>query len=120
MKKLHEVDSPTCIAEVTDRWKWHALEIKRKTDLFPDFEELVKFIDREAQEVTDPVYGQIVAKSDKDGRQKKTASTLLTEVTDVQRKKQSCVLCNEDHKLFYFNKFKQMKPVKKVRLPTFV
>ena len=96
MGRLVEVDSQSCVLEVLkrlqpylqNRWKRRALDIKREHDCYPGFTEFVKFISREADEATDPIYGKIGQRSFPDGKpqashlniHKKTAS-FATEVT---------------------------------------
>jgi len=71
MDKVHEIESQRCIVEVADRlqnylrnrWKREAMDIKRNTGRYPCFEQFVKFVCKEAQDATDPVYGNNHSKS---------------------------------------------------------
>ena len=66
LKKLSEVESQNFIACVVDRlqsylktkWSRLAMDIKNDKHVYPKFEDLVKFIEKEANIASDPVYGE--------------------------------------------------------------
>ena len=65
LKMLHEVNSQSTILEIVERlpvyvqnrWKRNAFDIKKENACYPDFEDLVEFVQEIAGEVNDPVYG---------------------------------------------------------------
>lgn len=96
------------------------MDKKRDTDMYPNFQELVCFIEREAEEVTDPVYGQHALQQDKSvkaTKQTKSTSSFATKVNDIPPKpKQKCVICGCDHKLFLCDEFKKIKPFQRLEI----
>ncbi len=135
MGHLSEVDNQPVILVIVGRlqtylqirWKRHAMEIKRAKQCYPGFEELVKFVGREADEATDPVYGKIGGKSLDTTKYKSSKSSTVKTSTSFtsntsQRatkwKRPPCVLCAEDHNLLYCDVFKSKNPVDRLKLVT--
>ena len=57
-----------CQSYTRNRWRNKALESKRVNDIYPDFKEFAAFVQREAVEACDPVYGVFPAKNRDDVR----------------------------------------------------
>jgi hypothetical protein len=118
MGKLHEVDSQTCIVEVVNRlqnflkirWRRRAMDMKRDHGAYPSFQDLVKFITQEAEEANDPVYGNLIGNKD---QSKKTASSMSTNVKSLNFSQ--CLLCDQSHKLFQCQAFKELKPFERLK-----
>ena len=135
MGHLSEVDNQPVILVIVSRlqtylqirWKRHAMEIKRAKQCYPGFEELVKFVGREADEATDPVYGRIGGKSSDAAKYKSSQSSTVKTSTSftsntsqpaTKWKRPPCVLCAEDHNLLYCDVFKSKNPVDRLKLVT--
>ena len=121
MARMFEVDSQHCIVEVVNRlqpylrnrWKRLALEHKREKDRYPDFASLVKFVQEQADEATDPVYGRSGAGAEVPVKTKRGTSSFSTNIshTAVAPVKYPCKLCGGiGHKLFHCEAFKSLKP----------
>jgi hypothetical protein len=125
MNKLPEIDSQMLILEVIRRfpfyvqnkWKRFAMEYKRTNLSYPDFEQLVDFVEKESDEMNDPVYSQLNARSSglKKSIPKASSSSFATEVREPF-KRPPCILCKKDHKLLYCPSFKEMKPRDRLHL----
>ena len=137
MNRLTEVDSQSCIADIAsrlqqyirNRWKRHAMEMKDKQKRYPTFEEFVSFVIKEASEANDPVYGQWGSKpkstvehksaSSKSSSYSNMASTSEARSSEARSSesrpayKKKCLLCNREHRLFYCDVFKGMKPTER-------
>ena len=130
--KLREVDTQSSIVDIVNRlepfrknrWRREAMEQKRKTDSYPTFSDLVEFVQREAADASDPVYGQDSRSSSQqpkmsqESKSKKptlSCSTVADNKT-LSRTTKPCVLCSESHRLFYCPIFKEMKPVERRKL----
>ena len=122
MKKLSEVDTQSTIVEILgrlqsylqNRWKKQAMELKRKESRYPDFKTFVEFVAQVADEESDPVYGSVGKKfvnrsSTHDVKPKVSASSFSSNVSQPRRYP-PCVACNGQHKLFFCDRFKSMKP----------
>jgi len=122
MGKLGEVNSQSFIAEVSDRlqphlknrWRKVALEKKRDDNQYPDFKTFTEFIIQQADEASDPVYGE---NSSVQSQDKKSISTFNTVTrSSVTSSSTPCVVCHENHHLFYCKEFKSMKPVERYKI----
>jgi len=68
MGNSQEVDSQRVLVKIVERlpaylqvrWRKSVGDIRRKSGKMPDFGELVKFVEASAEEVNDPVYGQLL------------------------------------------------------------
>ena len=133
MGRLAEVDSQSCVLEVLSRlqphlqsrWKRQAIDAKREYDHYPGFTEFVRFVSREADEATDPVYGSLGQSSSTDSKsrpphhsqQMKTISFTTDAVSQpIRWRPPPCILCSEEHKLLYCAKFKDMKVNERLKL----
>jgi len=128
MGQLQQVDNQSCIISIADRlqpyirnrWKRHAVETKRESSVYPKFKDFVNFISKQADEATDPVYGSWNAHKNpskptaSDG--KKSSTSFTTSTQPSQHKRRSCVLCGEDHRLFWCARFKAMKPTERLQI----
>lgn len=133
MGKIQEVQSHMYISDIVDRlekfirnkWRTRVFEVKKKHDRYPTFEEFVEFVVEITWQETDPVYGKMHGKrSNKrsDGKSsevkhEKRSSTFSTNVNQGF-KSYKCVLCKGEHRLFYCQKFKDMKPPERLRFVT--
>ena len=122
-----------CPNYVRNRWRKRALECKDDIDLYPTFSEFVEFMKLISSEASDPVYGMSHSKgsgNDKGARcanatgvslNASDASAKLSECLygaspqysakfDGLRKFSSCVVCGQNHRLFYCDSFKAMSP----------
>ena len=131
--KIHEVQSQNYILQIIERlqpfiknrWKRRALEIKKAQDRYPSFDEFVEFVVEQTLQETDPVYGKMTEKrSEKkaDGKVSvggldKKSSTFSMNVSQGS-KGYKCVLCKSEHRLFYCQKFREMKPFDRLRVVT--
>lgn len=129
MERLSEMDTQSCITDIASRlqpyirtrWKRHAMEVKRSSDKYPDFKNLVDFVCKEADEATDPVYGKWnVSTKHSESQPKKHFTSLVTSTMSTtsfaHSRQQSCVICREDHRLFWCPQFKSMKPTERLQL----
>jgi len=130
MKKLSEIDTQQCIVEIAsrlqpylrNRWKREAMDMKRERDVYPTFKDFVQFVSKEAQEATDPFYGNMNnAKHSVNLKQseKKSSASFSTKVvnpTSFRKASPPCVLCKESHRLLYCDKFKAMRPIERLNL----
>lgn len=124
MKRLHEIDTQSCIVDIVNRlpssirsrWRRFALEQKRQTDSYPNFKALVEFVSKETDDATDPVYGvkSFSPKEECDDidhvEVKPSISSFATKVNPMENKVPGCVLCGHDHHLFYCDAFKSLNP----------
>ena len=136
MGRLHEVESQTCIVEVINRvqpyirnrWKKYAVDYKAEHDRYPCFQELVEFMRKQAEAANDPVYGKLNVKSNdskfnqsksNDTKPKAYSSSFSTQVNIAKSETpytiQKCSMCQGAHRLFYCERFKQMKPVERLQ-----
>jgi hypothetical protein len=118
---MHEVESQTCILDVVgrlqqylrNRWKKFAMDHKREKDQYPDFAAFVQFVEREAEEATDPVYGGTKSSNHSDGKVKNFSS-------QVNKPKSggisNCILCKGEHRLFGCSVFRSMKPHERLKI----
>ena len=85
------------------------MDQKRNSDSYPGFKQLVDFVGKEVDQVTDPIYGsaQFNVGFESDVRQTvKHTSSFITN-TDAGRRPPSplCVLCGQSHRLFLLRHF---------------
>ena len=82
------------------------MEKKRKDNTYPGFKSLVDFLEAEAGEANDPVYGSMGQKAEaRTITNNKQSSSFSTQVV----RQPPCILCRQDHKLFYCAEFKAMR-----------
>ncbi|XP_071848513.1 uncharacterized protein [Apostichopus japonicus] len=136
LKTLKEVDSQAVLIEIVARfpnyvqlrWKKFALKAKRADGCYPGFKEFIEFAGEIASEVNDPVYGDVYLKrSDKCKReQRSTSSSYSISLSKSNtctgegaqaaipgmyaRAEPPCVLCEQSHRLWHCDKFKQLRP----------
>ena len=125
----HEIESQRFITAVVNRlqqfvkgrWKKVALDKKQKEGKYPDFEQLVKFVKREADNASDPVYGdagllrfnrskpnfspspQFQSRSGSQPKPQQKTSFISEGRTDT------CPFCQQLHRLYACNGFKALK-----------
>ena len=134
MNMLTEVDIQRSIVKITDRlpmhlqnrWRKKAVNLKRKSGVYPDFAYLVNFVDNAAEESNDSIFGSVY-NSTLNRQQKlkpheterrtyrnfKSPGSNFTSVTSD--KKNVCALCSKEHKQFGCDKFKVMKPEERIK-----
>ena len=139
MNKLDEISSQKSIIQIVQRlqphlqfgWRKLALETKRSKDSYPSFGDLVEFVKNFASDLNDPVYGQMnpirhPQDSMKKDKVKPKASSYSgtnfnmsvdpassgTVMPQGDRRWQysPCVLCMKNHRLWYCDVFKGLKP----------
>ena len=120
MGKVHQIDTQSSIIQIADRlqsylrgrWKKHAMDVKRDSGDYPDFGAFVKFVSKEAQEATDPVYGDWNvrhSKSTSDTVKKSSTTSFSTSSYSSSGKKRICMMCGGDHRLLWCKAFQAMK-----------
>jgi hypothetical protein len=128
MNKMHEVDTQSSIVQIVNRlqpymrnrWRRVAMDQKRERDSYPSFRNLVDFVCKEADEATDPVYGQTkfnvkaAAAHTSDAKPKSTSFT--TAAYSTGRYMPQCILCGQSHRLFYCDTFKSLKPLQRFQV----
>ncbi len=126
--RLQDVDNHIVILDiigrfplyVKNRWKRHALKYKQEEDKYPDFEELVKFLSIQAQEAADPVYGDHTytnkSKSISSNNNVKTATSFVSVADQRVTGVYPCVVCKDNHRLFYCDSFKAMRPQERLNI----
>ena len=96
------------------------MKMKRSEDVYPGFDKLVSFMKEVADEATDPVYGWMSYKSNQDTRNSKKSSTATNFTANTSSHLSGtpppCILCKKDHRLFYCQVFKNMKPQDRLQL----
>ena len=134
MKRLNEVDTQSSIFDISNRlqqyyrnrWKRYVFDYKREHDRYPDFKEFKDFLMREAEEANDPIYGNSsTCKESKypdtkskvsNSSSKVSSSTSFATKADHSNKTSECAACGgEQHRLFYCEKFKSMKPYERLQ-----
>jgi hypothetical protein len=133
MGRIAEIDSNNCIMDVVSRlqshsqlrWKRYAIDLKRKKNAYPNFKEFVEFIVLEAEEATDPIYGKIGRDTEfknpaprHQSANSKPTSTVSFASNEQQttRRPIPCIVCKDNHKLLYCDKFKSMRVVDRLKL----
>jgi len=129
MDKLSEIDSQNFLLEIVkklqpflqDKWRKQAVALKRATGEYPNLKTLVDFVAEIADEMNDPVYGRskLGTKDDKPEvfeKQKSQTTTFSSDIKVAQSNKvYLCVLCKGEHRLFYCDSFKGMKPTERLK-----
>jgi len=132
MNHLQEMESQLCIVEIVsrlqpylqNRWKKQALDAKNESKKYPGFKTLVDFVNREANDANDPVYGKMGQrgrysdeKCKKDASSSKLSTSFSSNVNESgsKWKRPPCMLCGNDHRLLYCSSFKEMKPHDRLR-----
>jgi hypothetical protein len=123
LSKLCEVDTQSSIIHIVDRlqpylknrWRRHAMDMKREKDCYPSFSDFVEFIRMAAEDASDPVYGSSGSQT-KLQDNSKNASSFFTSYMDTGhiRPAKPCILCKQNHRLFYCDTFKNLKPVERL------
>ena len=127
MDRLAEISKQSFLVEVVQRlpkhlqfrWKKQAMDSKRDNGKYPTFEDLMKFVSIEAENASDPIYGTLgvtnvgsKAKTDKPSISNSKSSNFSIDTKEV-KKYPKCFLCNDNHRLFYCEKFKAMRPLER-------
>ena len=122
MGKLPQIDTQWNILEIAEclptyvknRWKRIAMDFKSDKGDYPRFTDFVQFVAKQAEEATDPVYGtwNVSVSAPKSTSMDKKPKSFAT---GAKPNKVSCVLCREEHRLFWCPKFKAMKPVDRLK-----
>ena len=120
VKQVNEVDTQSCIVNlvsklqpyIRNKWRDFAFKQRDEKSRYPDFSEFVEFISKQAANATDPVYGSSMNIKDSTSKEGTShpRSKVLTSQTDVVKRVYECILCRENHRLFYCQQFKEMKP----------
>ena len=121
LNRLNEVDTQSSILDISkrlerymqNRWKRNALDHKRQYQTYPTFTDFAAFILKEAEEATDPVYGDksgLKSCSQENHSKPLKSSSFASSTSVYQRDDPPCVLCKQRHRLFYCEQFKSMKP----------
>ncbi|XP_072171548.1 uncharacterized protein [Diadema setosum] len=101
------------------RWLKVVQDIRHKGGC-PDITDVVKFVSAAAEEVNDPVFGEITVQSKSDAAKpnfkkqqnnKSSYSTVATgKATSMTQQPKKCIKCKQEHTLFGCDKFKAMTP----------
>ena len=97
------------------RYKKLATEEKRTHQCYPSISDFAAFVSQEADDATDPVFGQIGAKED-DCKPQPTRHAAVAETASrtaaisAQVKQPECPLCSASHKLRFCSAFRRMSP----------
>ena len=117
-----------CQPYTRNRWRNKALESKRQNDDYPNLRDFAAFIQREASDACDPVYGLFHAKQCDDvkgvnyntvtGNPDPVTSSgpryRPTRTSDVVDR--ACVLCSQPHKLSQCGLFTGMQPIERFQV----
>ena len=136
MGKLSEIDSQNFLLEIVkklqpfmqNKWRKQAVALKRATGEYPNLQMLVDFVKENADEMNDPVYGKLklslkddnssglAEKSKSADRSKSQTTNFSSDVKVAQgHRVYSCILCKGEHRLFYCDAFKRMKPHERLK-----
>ena len=90
------------------KWRDHATDSLEKRNLYPNFQDFVVFVERQASVLTDPVYGdEALSGSTRRSLRPSTMQTSKkTSIFTSAARRPMCSLCNQDHKLFMCSKFR--------------
>ena len=124
LKKLDmllEVNSQSFIIDTVNRlqpdiayeWRKIALKMKSSEGKYPLFCDLVDFVEKEADNAMDAVYGYDSFKNitvDKNRSCDNLTNPLVNNVSQSYSSNLRCILCAQSHKLMYCSKFKSLKP----------
>ena len=129
-----ELDNQGCIVSVYQRlskdlrskWASRTTMNQRHSSEYLTFSDFVKFVDQEADRLNDPIFGKEsfeTGSSLPDGAGKKTSTSLVTSTQqtdgrDTSRRRRSftCVICSNNHKLYYCNDFRDMSVDDRMKL----
>ncbi|KAG1655535.1 hypothetical protein GQR58_024454 [Nymphon striatum] len=131
-----EINSQSSLIQILSRmpqfvqikWKTLALENKRSKGVYPNFEDFVKFVADIAEEMNDPVYGQLDSRRypQKDNIRATTNVTATSKTppiisvdSTVSKCDEPCVMCNGVHKLWHCADFKKKSPQERLDLVKF-
>ena len=115
-----------CQQHTRNRWRNKALESKRLNDEYPNFNDFTEFVQREASEACDPVYGLFPAKQREDVKGANIHTVAYAPdsgASSRSRRKPAraadssarpCVVCGQPHRLFQCEMYKGMQPVSQV------
>lgn len=120
LKTLTEVESQNFIVCVArrlpnhslQRWKQQAMDTKRDSDNYPDFKSFTEFVAKEAQNESDPIYGQVGIDGEK-GTSTNVRTSYASDASGAsvnRRPEPRCYLCSGPHKLARCDNFKGMSP----------
>ena len=145
MHKVEELNSQRFIASIVNRlqtfqknrWKKYAMDMKRRDHKYPDFNALVMFVKSEAEQATDPVYGesgllrftrnQVPAAGSQPGRpsgppQQKSSGSQQNRFHNTSfasskgRTVMHCAFCGDDHRLYLCDSYKALKSDQKLKV----
>ena len=133
LEKYSEINSQQSIIDILHRcqpyirtrWRKQALKTKKDKDSYSSLQEFVDFIKLVSSEACDVVYGVKAAKSRSSSRS--ASCNTVTGLLHGDRSSSSwqpalqsssvpgpatcpCVVCSQNHRLFYCDKFKSMQP----------
>ena len=129
-----ELDNQGCIVSVCQRlgkdlrskWASRTTKNQRHSSEYLTFSDFVKFVGQEADRLNDPIFGKEsfeTGSSLPDGAGKKTSTSLVTSTQqtdgrDTSRRRRSftCVVCSNNHKLYYCNDFRDMSVDDRMKL----
>ena len=104
-----------CTTSVQYRWRKVALEQKQHIGTYPKFSDFVTFMRRVAADGMDPLYGDEAMKS-RPSSTNCSCSNVSGDLCNVSSNLTSteslapCVVCQQQHILFYCDSFKAMRP----------
>ena len=136
LEKLGELNTEQSMIEILqrcqphtrNRWRNKALEPKSLKDDYPEFKDFTKFVQREASEACDPVYGHFPAKQREDVKVANfhTVAYAPGPVTSSASRRKPAraagssarprVGCGQPHRLFQCEMYKSMQPVDRFRV----
>ena len=128
MGKLSEMDTQSAILDILNRfqpyiqnrWKRHALDMKKERDVYPSLCHFVAFVSDLAVDLNDPVYGKVNVKQDIPVSEKTRIKRATFQISHNpkdskritpsydRRQEPPCILCKENHRLWYCQQFKDM------------
>ena len=127
LNQLVEVNSQQTITSVVEKlpayiknkWKRQATKMKRRDGRYPNFSEVVCFLQDVADDANDPVYGDQSKTDNVKGFSTElnsqmpsaTSSSPTTSRLTVHKHELKCALCGAGHKLFLCKAFKDMSAV---------
>ena len=110
-----ELDTQSCIVSVCKRlqrdlrekWSHRTTKRQRESSEYLTFSDFVNFIEQEADRLNDPIFGRDLFEQDE--REIKSHTSLAV-ASNVQPNRQrfNCILCSNNHKLFFCSQFKDM------------
>ena len=129
-----ELDNQGCIVSVCQRLpkdlrsKWASRRTKnqRHSSEYLTLSDLVKFVDQETNRLNDPIFGKESFETENslpEGAGKKTSTSLVTstqqtDASDMSRRRRifTCVVCSNNHKLYYSDHFRDMSVDDRMKL----